>query len=122
MIPTSLSRKQYAEEHAEMNEKEIEIVIAPPFNIARLLRITRYLETQNLKIRQTSGNWRDGVVLNVQSDKPVHFNEILKDAPNVRRVTMTRNQSKLPANSRAGQLSTSIHKQNSRGQILIALG
>ena len=71
-------------EEADLWEGQVEIEIAPPVTIARLLAVTRFLENQlNLKLLQTAGSWTLGSVVTVILDKPLPLVGLLRDTPHL---------------------------------------
>jgi hypothetical protein len=80
---------QVEEEWPELFERKVEIVITPPINIARLLRVTRYLgSTPGIRMLQTTGSWHTGCVIGLSLDRPLPLIELLKEMPDVEGVKM----------------------------------
>ena len=97
---------------SELLEGKVEIVIAPPVNISKLLGVTRYLEnTLDIKVLQTSGSWTLGSAITVSLDKPLPLVGLLKDMPNVQQAKIADGQ---------GQSSASV--QNGARKISVILG
>jgi len=72
------------EELSELFDGEVEVAMAPPINIARLLSVTRYLEKNpDIKILQTAGSWSTGSIVTIFLDTPLPFIDLLKAIPNV---------------------------------------
>jgi cell division septum initiation protein DivIVA len=103
------------QENSELLEGIVEIDIAPPLNIARLLAVTRYLEnTLDIKVLQTSGSWTLGSAITISLDKPLPLINLLKDMPNVGDVKIVdrQKQSSCSEQSDAKKISIILGRNN----------
>lgn len=71
-------------DQAELLEGKVEIHVAPPISIAKLLGLTRYLENAlHVKVLRTSGSWSLGTVITLSLQDPVPLVRVLRNGPNV---------------------------------------
>jgi len=97
------------QENSELFEGKVEINIAPPVNIARLLGVTRYLEnTLDVKVLQTSGSWNLGSMLTISLDKPLPLVNLLKDMPHVSEARVVDKQRQSSASEQGGARKISV--------------
>ena len=91
-ISRSFLRRDYAQENSELFDGHVEVAIAPPFNAAQLLRVTRHMENRDIRIRRTSGSWKNGVVITASLEKPLPLVDVLRDSPTVDGVRVVNRQ------------------------------
>ena len=107
----------------EYFDGKVEIEMAPPINIARLIGITRHLEsTPGIRILQTAGSWSNGSMITLSLDEPLPLADILRDIPNVEEVKILREDEPSSSKLAAKSLFASHSGQGEFKRISIVLG
>ncbi len=87
------AEKSLSKKDQELWEGKIEIDIAPPVIITRLLGVTRYLEnTLDIKVLKTSGSSNSGIALIILLDKPLPLLNLLRLIPAIEEAKIAEDQ------------------------------
>ena len=81
-----------AQDEAPVFKGEVEIAMAPPVNMAQLIRFRRNLQqVAHLKIVRTTGSWKEGSITTAIIDQALPLIDLLQGMPEVQNAELWTN-------------------------------